>query len=98
MIVPHPEQYELVEFKVNHGPRYKYDAVLRNKRTGVLKKVPFGGRRTDGTPYEQYHDKLGAYTAYDHGDARRRRLYRTRHAGEQHRKFSSGYFAWKYLW
>jgi len=50
--------------------------------------------------YEQFKDSTGKglYTHVNHGDPKRRRNYRTRHHGENKRKFSSGYFSWKYLW
>lgn len=98
MIVTDPSQYTLETIQVHHGPRYKYVAILRHKNTGRTKRVPFGGKRADGTPYEQYHDKVGHYAAYDHADRKRRALYRVRHAGEQNHKFSAGWFSWKYLW
>jgi len=36
--------------------------------------------------YEQYHDKIG------------RRLYKIRHEGDRHVKWSPGWFADQYLW
>ena len=96
MIVDHPEDYTLVGFERSHVKVKKYDAILKNKRTRkVQKRVPFGA-----IGYEQFKDSTGRglYTHVNHGDPKRRRNYRTRHHGENKRKFSSGYFSWKYLW
>ena len=95
MIVEHPEDYKLIGFERSHVRGKKYDAILRNKKTRVVRRVPFGA-----VGYEQYRDStgIGLYTRVNHGDLKRRRNYRTRHHGENKRKFSSGYFSWKYLW
>jgi hypothetical protein len=103
MIVDHPEDYTLVGFERSHVKGKKYDAILKNKRTRkgqrndrpVIRRVPFGA-----IGYEQFKDSTGKglYSRVNHGDPKRRRNYRTRHHGENKRKFSSGYFSWKYLW
>lgn len=103
MIVDHPEDYTLVGFERSHVKGKKYDAILKNKRTRkgqrhdrpVIRRVPFGA-----IGYEQFKDSTGRglYAHVNHGDPKRRRNYRTRHHGENKRKFSSGYFSWKYLW
>jgi hypothetical protein len=95
MIIDHPERYALVKFERSRSRGKKYDAVIRNKRTLREKRVPFGA-----LGYEQYRDStgLGLYSGSNHGNPKRRKNYRTRHAGENARKFSSGYFSWKYLW
>ena len=97
MIIDRPEDYALVGFERSHVRGKKYDAILRNKKTRKrqIRRVPFGA-----VGYEQYRDSTGKglYTRVNHGDPKRRRNYRTRHRGENKRKFSSGYFSWKYLW
>ena len=96
MIVENPEEYVFVRFEKSHLKHKKYDAVLRKKRTkSVFKIIPFGQ-----VGYSQYKDKtgLGIYSNVDHNNKERRRLYKLRHRGENERKFSSGYFSWKYLW
>lgn len=94
MIVTNPANYTFIRFEVSKTQGKKYDAILKNKTTGQEKRVPFGAKG-----YEQYKDKaLGRYSNLDHKDAKRRKAYRDRHQGEQNKKFSSGYFAWKYLW
>ena len=100
MIIEHPEDYKLVGFERSHVRGKKYDAILRNKKTRSnghyqVRRVPFGA-----VGYEQFKDSTGKglYSRVNHGDPKRRRNYRTRHHGENKRKFSSGYFSWKYLW
>jgi hypothetical protein len=98
MRLPNPEAYELIGFEVNKGKKSKYDAILKNKKTGEKKRVSFGGKYPDGTPYEQYHDKIGYYSKYDHNDKERRRLYLLRHKNDLGFKFSSAYFSTNFLW
>jgi hypothetical protein len=83
----------LIRFYVPAIGVHKYVAVLMNDETGRQVKVPFGDKR-----YQQYHDKIGYWKELDHGDTQRRRLYRIRHAGEEKKKYSPGWFAWNYLW
>ena len=92
MKVKNPEDYKLSGFEKGKGVK-KYNALLKNQKTGETKKVPFGDRR-----FEQYKDLIGEYSQLDHKDKKRRELYRKRHKGEDQHKFSSGYFAMKYLW
>lgn len=94
MKIDNPNNYKFVKFQRSTSAHKKYDAILENKTTGQTKKVPFGDKR-----YEHYKDTaLGLYSNKNHLDPKRRKAYRQRHEGEQHQKFSSGYFAWKYLW
>lgn len=93
MRLSNPENYTLEGFEVNKGKKSKYDAILKNKKTGEFKRVPFGAKG-----YEQYHDKIGHYKDFDHGDKDRRKRYLQRHKGEDDYKFSSGYLSIKYLW
>ena len=95
MIVDTPTDYKLLKFARSRSRGKKYDAILVNRRTRKEKRVPFGA-----LGYEQYRDStgLGLYSRSNHGDLKRRKRYRRRHAGENTRKFSSGYFSWKYLW
>lgn len=85
---------KLVRFEV--APKKsgkKYYAVVEEK--GKEKRIGFGARG-----YAQYKDQtgLGAYSKDDHLDPERRKRYQQRHRGEDKKKFSAGYFAWKYLW
>ncbi len=72
----------------------KYDAILKNKETGQIKKIPFGQ-----LPYEHYKDSTGLnlYSHLDHLNEKRRELYYKRH-NKQYPKFSADYFSKKYLW
>lgn len=96
MRLQNPNQYKLEDIMVDTGKRHKYIAVLRDQSKTV--KVPFGGKKTDGTPYEQFHDSLGFYSSYDHKDQSRRKAWLQRHAHNIHHKYSSAWFSWKYLW
>lgn len=105
--------------KSNNG-RNKYTALIspdtwneahpRNKIDSV-KTVRFGGIKEDGTPYEQYEDKFGLYSNYDHKDKKRRKNYRNRHTGITMKrpednievpayqyKYSPAWFSYHYLW
>jgi len=95
MIVENPNEYILQSFQLSETKDKKYDALLKNRENGKIKRVPFGSKG-----YNQYQDKtgLGHYSNMDTFDKERRRLYRLRHKGEDKNKFSSGYFALKYLW
>lgn len=95
VVVKNPEQYKLKGFRKAKNPKKKYDAILEHKTTKRLKHVPFGAK-----DYEHYKDStpLKLYSSKDHKDPKRRASYRARHVGEDRRKYSSGYFSWKYLW
>jgi hypothetical protein len=95
MIINNPNEFKFIEFKKSKAKNKKYDAILQNKSTGSLKRVPFGDAR-----YEQYKDStgVGLYSHLDHHDEKRRKQYRLRHHGEDKNKFSSGYFSMRYLW
>ena len=95
MAISHSKKdYKLVGF--SQGPRNKkYSAILQNKRTGKFVMVHFGDKS-----YQQYRDStgLGLYSGLDHGDKKRRALYRIRHANDNKDTYSPGFFSWKYLW
>ena len=87
--------YTFVKFQKATGTK-KYNAILRNKKTGREVKVGFGAKG-----YEHFKDKaLGSYSSLNHNDSKRRASYRARHKGEgdASRKYSAGWFAWHYLW
>lgn len=91
MILQNPERYTLLGFEKSNVKHKKYNAILTD---GIfIKKVPFGDSR-----YGQYQDKIGLYSHYDHFDKKRREDYLLRHYNDYHNKFSSGYFAMRYLW
>ena len=95
MIVDNPNTYKLSGFEKSHRQDKKYNAILINKKTKQIKRIPFGA-----SDYEHYQDStgLGLWSHKDHNDKKRRASYHSRHKGENKNKFSSGYFAWKYLW
>jgi len=94
MKIENPNEYKFIRFEKSKSKTKKYDAILINKKTGNMKRVPFGDNR-----YKHYQDRvLGLYSNLDHLDNKRRQLYRNRHNGEQNNKYSSGYWAWYYLW
>jgi len=94
MIVQNPSEYKFIRFELSKTQGKKYDAILQHKSTRREKRIPFGAKG-----YEHYKDRaLGKYSNLDHNNNTRRKAYHDRHQGEQHRKYSSGYFAWKYLW
>jgi hypothetical protein len=95
VVVDNPNNFKLVGFRKSKTKNKKYEAMLENKKTEKIKFIPFGDKR-----YEQYQDKTGldVYSHKNHNDKKRRELYRKRHEGEDKNKFSSGYFAMKYLW
>ena len=90
------KDYKFVKFLKSNTNGKKYDAIIENKKTGQTVTLPFGSNI-----HEQYIDStgLGLYSSKDHNDKMRRTLYRKRH--EVYIKpdmYSSGYFAWRYLW
>jgi hypothetical protein len=93
--VENPREYRLLGFKRSQARNKKYDAILQNKITGRIRRVPFGQ-----LGYEHYRDStgLGLYSHLDHNDPARRRNYLGRHRKDKDSLFSSGYFAAKYLW
>jgi len=95
MRIPFPENYNFIRFEKSSTINKKYDAYLRNKKTGKILRVSFGDNR-----YQQYKDRtgLGLYSHMDHKDAQRRKNYLTRHAGDKDFKYSSGWFSARYLW
>lgn len=100
MIIQNPQDYTFIKFEKSHLVNKKYNAILKNKKTGREKKVPFGQIKPDGIPYEQFRDTTGLrlYSKYDHHDLNRRHLYLSRHEKDGDNKFSSGWFSKHYLW
>ena len=97
-------QYKHIGFRKSQVKGKKYDAILKNRTNdNILKYVPFGGIKMDGTPYQQFRDStgLGIYSKYDHGDKNRKRLYRIRHSKEKMsfgKYWTAGLFSWRFLW
>lgn len=92
--VQNPTDYRLKGFRKTHVKDKKVEAVLINKKNGKEKSIPFGLKGSN-----TYCNKTGiSMSDPTHGDPVKRANYRKRHAGENSRKFSSGYFAYHYLW
>lgn len=93
MIVKNPDNYRLLKFRISKSNNKKYDAILINKHTNNIKIIPFGDIR-----YEQFYDKLGKYSYLNHNNKDRQKKYIERHQNDIDNKFSSGWFAYHYLW
>ena len=88
--------YQFEGFEKSIHRHKKYDAILRNKKSGRRVRVPFGD-----ASYAQYKDStgLGLYTKLNHNDLKRRARYRQRHINDVKSGFySPGYMSWYYLW
>lgn len=88
-----PDDYRVQSFLVARDGTHKYVAVLKHKRTGQTRQVPFGNRS-----YQHYHDKLGQYSRLDHHDQERRRRFWLRHGQNVRHKYSSAWFSARCLW
>lgn len=90
-----PNDYKLLRFEKSRQKYKKYDAILQQKKSKKEIRISFGDNR-----YEHYKDStgLGLYSDKDHLNQQRRRNFRKRHANNAEYKFSSAYFAMKYLW
>jgi len=90
-----PQDYTLQGFRKSQSKNKMYDAILKNKRTGRTKHIPFGDSKM-----QNYRDITGldAYPNLIHGDKARRKRFRSRHAKNAKYKYSSAYFSYKYLW
>lgn len=89
-------EHQLVGFRKSKTKHKKYDAILENKKNKKAVYVPFGDSR-----YQQFKDAtgLGLYSHKDHGDRKRRSLYRARHKGFLKKGYySPGHFSYFYLW
>lgn len=95
MRIDNPEDYKLLGFRKSKTEGKKYDAILENKITKKIKHVPFGDKTM-----QHYKDvtPLKLYSHLDHNDKQRRDNFRSRHGENAKYKFSSAYFAQKYLW
>lgn len=94
MIIQNPNEYTHIGFAKSSTKNKKYDAILKHKETGRIKKVSFGH-----SGYAQYKDTTGLnlYSHMNHLDKKRKALYYKRH-GLEAPLFSSKYFSHKYLW
>ena len=90
------DDYKLIGFEKSKRKYKKYDALIKNKNTKKLIKIPFGDTR-----YQQYKDStgLGLYTDLNHNDKQRRMRYITRHRRwVKDNYYSPSFFSMYYLW
>jgi hypothetical protein len=89
------KDYHLIGFEESHRDKKKYNAVLENKKTKRIVKMPFGS-----IDHQQYKDNvLGSYSHLDHGDKERRKRFRSRHKGFlKTGYYSPSHFSFFYLW
>lgn len=91
-------KYELLGFEVSANRTKKYDALIKNKRTGEIERIGFGAR----VPLmEHYKDQTGlkVYSRLDHNDLKRRSAFKMRFAYQYDpRYYSPLFFSWNYLW
>jgi hypothetical protein len=80
-------------FKPSTRKEKKYDVFDKQGN----KIASFGAIRENGIPYEQYKDRIGIYSRYDHNDKERRERYRKRH-NRPLIKNTPNFFARTYLW
>ena len=95
MRLKNSSEYKFIGFERSRTKNKKYDAVLKNRKTGKNKRVPFGDKR-----YEHYKDSTGLhlFSHLNHGDTKRRTRFRKRHHKNAKHKFSSAYFSYYFLW
>jgi hypothetical protein len=87
------KEYDLLKFQKSTSKNKKYDAILQNKLTKKIVKIPFGDKR-----YQQFYDKIGLYSSLNHNDKERRCLYIARHSKDINLPYSPSYFSLNYLW
>jgi hypothetical protein len=90
------KDYSLVDFEKSKTKNKKYDAILLNQSNNKTVRIPFGDSR-----YQQYKDStgLGLYSTKNHGDLKRRELYRQRHAKDIKKGYySAGSMSMTFLW
>ena len=89
------DQFRLVRFERSRTKNKKYDAIIEDRKTKRTQRVPFGQ-----IGYAQYKDSTGLklYSRLDHGDEERKKNYLARHEKTRHKKWSSSWFSWQFLW
>ena len=93
-------EYKFVKFQRSTNPKKKYDAVLKNKKTGREVLVRFGSKNM-----MQYRDRtgLGLYKSKDHLDKTRRKAFLDRFRGTRekqnwNKEYTPLYFSTRFLW
>ena len=93
VVIQNPNAYTLKGFRPSQTKGKKIDAILQNKDTGKAKIVPFGQKGS-----ATYQNKTGVEVDSVHSNALKRKAYRARHAKTSVNKFSSSWFAYRFLW
>lgn len=91
----------IIDIKKSKKPLKKYDAIIQNKITKKERIISFGQKRDNGEPFEQFKDRIGLYSKYDHNDPERRKLYIARHKGSadfKEGRYTANYLAREFLW
>ena len=89
------DRFRHIRFERSKVRGKKYDAIIEDKVTKRQQRVPFGD-----VNYSQYFDNTGLklYSRLDHNDPKRRAAYKARHENTRHKKFSSSWYADRFLW
>ena len=95
MVLLPANEYDLVKYVKARQGKKKIVAILKNKKNGELRKIPFGSRGST-----TFQDTSGVGGDSVHGDESKRKAYRARHKGEgdDSRKYSPGWLSWHILW
>ena len=98
----------IVDFYPSNLKNKKYTVIVEDKKTKRTRTIQFGARS-----YEQYKDSspIKKYSRKDHGDAKRRRNYFSRHSGvttkreamikelkKSNGRYNAKILSHKYLW
>ncbi len=84
-----------MRYKWYKGTGFKKYKVELYENGNKIKTLQFGDIR-----YQHFKDKtpLALYSHLNHNDKERRKRYKIRHEKDRHIKYTSGWFADKYLW
>lgn len=87
-------EYELKGYRKSTYSKKKYDAVLKNKKTGRVTHIPFGA-----IGYSHFRDLTGLNLYKTHNDPVRRKSYRARHKSFlKEGYYSPSWFSYNILW
>ena len=89
------DRFRHIRFERSKTRGKKYDSIIEDKITKRQQRVPFGD-----VNYQHYRDSTGLklYSRLDHNDPKRRAAYKARHEKTRHKKFSSSWYADRFLW
>ena len=89
------DRFRHIRFERSRTRGKKYDGIIEDKVTKRQQRVPFGD-----VNYQHFSDSTGLklYSRLDHNDPKRRAAYKARHENTRHKKFSSSWYADRFLW